>query len=274
VRGGSVAAVHPIERLRAVARAQGVDQRLLAREAATTLGVLADEPFGLVMSCRRLLERHPGAGTLWWACARLLDSADPRLEARVVARALADDAVVRTLALDLPERASVLVVPDPTGGSVLAERLDDRRDDLVVLEVDDPAFDLAAAVEAVGPPSHRPATPGTGPTIVVVEAAAAGPDAFLAADGTIEALGPKGDRPAPVWLVVGAGRRLPASLYAALLRRAHEPGGAGSATSGAPAAAVAAGGSESVPQALVDRVLEPRVEPCPAPAELLRQWSS
>jgi hypothetical protein len=246
--------VHPIERLRAVARAQGVDQRLLAREAASTLGVLADEPFGLVMSCRRLLERHPGAGTLWWACARLLDSADPRLEARAIARALADDAVVRTLALDLPERACVVVIPDPTGGSALAEHLADRRDDLVVVEADFPAFDVPAALEAAGPPSHRPATPGTGPTLVVVEAAAAGPDAFVALDGTTEAIGAKGDRPAPVWLAIGTGRRLPAPLFAAVGRRVEDV--------------------ETVPQALVDRVIEPRVEPCPAPPELLRQWNS
>ena len=224
--------MHPIERLRAVARAQGVDQRLLAREAASTLGVLADEPFGLVMSCRRLLERHPGAGALWWACARLLDSADPRLEARAISRALADDAVARTLALDLPERACVVVVPDPTGGSGLAEHLADRRDDLVVVEADFPAFDVPAALEA----------------------AAAGPDAFVALDGTTEAIGPKGDRPAPVWLVVGTGRRLPAALFAAVGRRVEDV--------------------ETVPQALVDRVIEPRVEPCPAPPELLRQWNS
>jgi hypothetical protein len=246
--------VHPIERLRAVARAQGVDQRLLAREAAATLGVLADEPFGLVMSCRRLLERHPGAGTLWWACARLLDTADARLEARAIGRALADDVIVRTLALDLPERACVVVVPDPTGGSVLAEHLADRRDDLVVVEADFPAFDVPAALDAAGPPSHRPATPGTGPTVVLVEAGAAGPAAFLTLEGTTEAIGPKGDRTAPVWLALGTGRRLPASLFAAVQRRVDEV--------------------ETVAQALVDRVIEPRPEPCPAPPELLRQWIS
>jgi len=144
--------VHPIERLRAVARAQGVDQRLLAREAATTLGVLADEPLGLVPSCRRLLDRHPGAGVLWWACARLLDAADLRSEARAVGRDLSDDPVVEALALDVPEGATVIVVPDPNGGSRLADTLSGARPDLVTIEADDPAWDVpTGARKASGP---------------------------------------------------------------------------------------------------------------------------
>jgi hypothetical protein len=271
--------MHPIERLRAVARAQGVDQRLLAREAAATLGVLADEPFGLVPSCRRLIDRHPGAGVLWWACARLLDSPDARAESRSIIDDLADDAVVRTLALDVPERATVVIVPDPGGGSPLADLLAERRDDVVVVEAEDPAFDVPAMVDAsetpaapsvpgtAGEPGAAPepasprdpgavggAEPGTGPTIVLVEPGAAGPDAFIALDGTAAAVGRPGGRPAAVWLAIGPGRRLAAPLFEAAARRAGE--------------------LEVVPLAAVDRVVEPRRLACPAPPELLRDWSS
>lgn len=243
--------VHPIERLRAVARAQGVDQRLLAREAASTLGVLADEPLGLVPSCRRLLDRHPGAGVLWWACARLLDAADLRTEARAVARDLSDDPVVEALALDVPEGATVIVVPDPNGGSRLADDLAAARPDLVTVEADDPVWDVPAAVDAGSGPD-------AGPIVVVVEAGAAGPVGFLAPVGTTEAIGAKGERAQPVWLALGPGRRLPAALFDAAGRRA-----------------VAAGAEfESVPLAAADRVFEPRRLPCPAPPELLRPWSS
>src|SRR3989337_1660946 len=108
------------------------------------LGVLADDPFGLVTACRRLLDRHPGAGALWWACARLLDAADPRSEARAVVRELDDDeAVLPPLSLDLPERSTVVVVPDAAGGSELVDRLALRRDDLIPVEADDPPIDVA-----------------------------------------------------------------------------------------------------------------------------------
>jgi hypothetical protein len=259
--------VHPIERLRAVARARNVDQRLLAREAAMVLGVLADDPFGLVTSCRRLLDRHPGAGALWWACARLLDAADPRVEARAIVRDLDDDeAVLRPLGLDLPEHSTVVVVPDAAGGSELVDRLAVRRDDLVPVEADDPAIDVAAVVEAgasldAGPPLGAgapldPATldpdPGTGPAIVLVEAGAAGPDRFLAVSGTSEGITAARARGLPVWLVVGVGSRLPAPLFDAAAARAPE--------------------AEVVPASATDRLVEARPIPCPCPPELLRPW--
>jgi len=283
----TVALVHPIERLRAVARARGLDQRVLAREAAMVLGVLAEDPLGLVMSCRRLLDRHPGAGTLWWACARLLDASDARSEAWDVARELGDDDVRRALALDVPERASVIVVPDPAGGSELADRLAAARDDLVVVEADDPPFDVPAMVEASAalgpaepdPPAGRAAgaatetaargrdgepvldpygrdddEPGTGPTVVAVEAGAVGPDAALVAPGTGEAVADARARDVPVWLVVGLGRRLPGPLFDAAVRLAPD--------------------MEVLPVAAADRAIEPRRSPCPAPPELLRPWTA
>lgn len=242
--------MHPIERLRAVARAQGVDQRLLAREAAATLGVLADEPLGLVPSCRRLLDRHPAAGVLWWACARLLDAADVRDEARAIGRDLADDPVTKALLLDVPERAGLVVVTDPNGGSSLADAVVDGRPDVVTLEARDPAFDVPAALDAAGPDE--------GPPIVVVEAGAAGPQSFLAREGTADAIGRRGERPQPVWLALGPGRRLPGPLFDAAVRLAR------------------AGDHdvEVVPLVAADRLVEPRRLPCPAPPELLRPWSA
>jgi hypothetical protein len=238
-----------------VARARNVDQRLLAREAAMVLGVLADDPFGLVTSCRRLLDRHSGAGALWWACARLLDAADPRAEARAIVRDLEDDeAVLRPLSLDLPEHSTVVVIPDAAGGSELVDRLAVRRDDLVPVEADDPAIDVAAVVEAGSSldPSLPDPDPGTGPTVVLVEAGAAGPDRFLAVSGTSEGIAAARARGLPVWLVVGTGSRLPAPLFDAAAARAPE--------------------CEVVPASATDRLVEARSKPCPCPPELLRPW--
>lgn len=299
--------MHPIERLRAVARARDVDQRMLAREAAAVLGALAGDPLGLLTSCRRLLDRHPGAGALWWVCARLLDATEPRAEARAVARDLGDDdAVLRPLSLDLPERSTVVVVPDAAGGSELVDRLAVQRDDLVPVEAADPALDVAAVIEAgaslaptdalgsggrvdpidarggrdppgpadpggrsgsgpAGVPTDRDdplaradplsratsfGAPGTGTTVVLVEAGAAGPDRFLAVPGTAEGMAVARARAVPVWLVVGLGARLPAPLF--------------------DAAAARAPGCEVVPVGDVDRVVEPRTVGCPCPPELLR----
>ena len=75
--------MHPIERLRYVARANGIDASILVRETATALaGVVADEPVGVVPASRRLVDRHLTTGPMWWLVARVLTAADPVAGAR------------------------------------------------------------------------------------------------------------------------------------------------------------------------------------------------
>jgi hypothetical protein len=84
--------VHPIERLRYVARAGWAEPGVLASEAAWALGDLAiHEEAALVPACRRLLDRHPGCGPLWWVAARVLTASDPVDEAERCADSLATD---------------------------------------------------------------------------------------------------------------------------------------------------------------------------------------
>ena len=64
--------MHPIERLRFVARAQGVAGEVLAVEAASALMTFADDPAALVAASRRVLSRQVSCGPLWWVCARML----------------------------------------------------------------------------------------------------------------------------------------------------------------------------------------------------------
>jgi hypothetical protein len=74
--------VHPIERLRHVARAGWAPADVLASEAAWALADLVHhEPPALVPACRRLLQRHPGCGPMWWVAARVLSAGDPVAEA-------------------------------------------------------------------------------------------------------------------------------------------------------------------------------------------------
>src|SRR5215213_4877403 len=69
---GSVVPVHPIERLRYVARAGGLDLVELVQDAALALSGFADDPAALVTACRSLVDRHPAAGPVWWLAARVL----------------------------------------------------------------------------------------------------------------------------------------------------------------------------------------------------------
>ena len=73
--------MHPIERLRYVARSSGAPQEVLVRETAGALAALGFDAAGLVTACRRILDRHPVSGPLWWLCARVLTSNDPNNEA-------------------------------------------------------------------------------------------------------------------------------------------------------------------------------------------------
>ena len=86
--------MHPIERLRWIARATSEPALTIASEAAWTLGELgADEPAAVVTASRRLVERHPTCGPLWWACAHLVASDDPLETARRVTAELYADTV-------------------------------------------------------------------------------------------------------------------------------------------------------------------------------------
>ena len=129
---GRVAAVHPIERLRYLARSSGADPRVMVRETAAALRGLGIDPAGLVVACRRIVERHPTSGPLWWLCAHMLTAADPYATARRLADEIDADLTPDVLIDSLPADATVCVVgwPDLAGEAIL------RRGDIRVLAID------------------------------------------------------------------------------------------------------------------------------------------
>lgn len=221
--------MHPIERLRYVARAEGADPALVAVEAASALAaVAAEDPAGLVPACRRLIEFHPTYGPVWWLSAQVLADADPGRAARAAARQLDDDTLSAALARSLPDEATVAIVgwPDATVDALR------RRGDLEVLAVEGggEGSSLARRLAAMDTTVAEVSDAGAAAAaivadLVVVEALAAGPTGVLARIGSHNVAVAAASAGVPVWLAAGTGRLLPGPLWDALLGRLDASGG-------------------------------------------------
>lgn len=211
-----------MERLRDVARAGSEEHGVLAQEAAAALANLGDDPGGLVMACKRLVDRHPAAGPLWSMCARVLLAGDPRRGAWRCLAELDDDLTASYVVEQLPDDAVATVVGWP---EVAARALPPRGD--VVVRVVDALGEGAQLVrrlarldvDAVEVPEAGAAAAVVAGDLVVLEALASGPRSFLATAGSHAAAAVACHAGVPVWLVAGAGRALPGPLWDALACR-------------------------------------------------------
>ena len=194
--------MHPIERLRYVARAGVVPVAPLVRESAAALASFADDPKGLLTSCRRLLDRRSDCAPLVWLAARMLTAMDSRSEAARVIEALDADTTGRALqnGLDaLPAGSSVLAVGEL---EAFAAALHDRPD-LRSLE----PHDLEAAGSA---------------DLVLLTSDCVGPSQALVVAETVAVAEMARGWGTPVWLIAGAGRILPDRMWSLLSAR-HRP---------------------------------------------------
>lgn len=214
--------MHPIERLRYVARAGGVDQSTLAREAADALASLTNDPAELVTACRRILHRHPIAGALWTMSAQMLTATDPMTAAWDFADALRNDATGQQVAQELPPDCAVALLGWP---DITADELH-RRGDVEVRVID--AYGeggglarqlMARDVDVVEVPLAGLGQACASVDVVVIEAAAAGPDGVVAASGSLAAAAVGYASTREVWVAVPDGRALPGPLFDALVAR-------------------------------------------------------
>ena len=115
-----------------VARAAGEQPGLVAREAAAALAAFAGDPAALVTACRRLVDRQPTSGPVWWLAARVLCASEPATEAWRSAELLWTDPTPKVLAEALPDDARVTVLgwPDQAAAAL------GRRGDVEALVVD------------------------------------------------------------------------------------------------------------------------------------------
>lgn len=214
--------MHPIERLRYVARASGADQALLVRETAQALAAFRDDPAGLVAACRRIVDRHPTSGPLWWLCARVLTSPDGQREAWRAVDDIERDATPGELSFALPEESTVCVVgwPELVGDAL------PRRGDVEVLAVDALGEGsglvrrlMQSGVDAVDVPTSGLGAAVASADVLLLEAVSMGPTGFVAVSGSLAAATVARHAEVPVWVAAGVGRLLPARMWDALAGR-------------------------------------------------------
>ncbi len=230
--------VHPIEHLRYVARAHGVDAGALVEETAHALGSLHFDPAGLVVACRRIVERHPFTGPLWWLCANTVTSSEPFEAVWELAETMRNDPTPAVLAHALPEPSveqlmdeggdpvvDVVTIGDPSVvGAGLTRRGDVR---VLALDVDHSATSFVRRLERYGV-EYEPVDAGAAGAVVpasaavLVEAVALDAERVIAPIGSSTIAGLGAAFGTPVWLVAGVGRRLPAGYVDAMVERRDE----------------------------------------------------
>jgi len=224
--------VHPIERLRHVARGGEPDLTELVQDAAFALAGFADDPAALVTACRSLVDRHPAAGPVWWLASRVLTSGDPAAEAWQVVEEVQADDTSRAVYRAVPEGARVLAVgwTRALAGALV------RRGDCRVLVVDATgAFGhtgelllrdgLDVGVDVGGVEEIPEAGIGVAAgwvDLVLVEAQAMGPGGLVAVSGARAALAVAAAAGRPTWSVAPAGRVLPEGLWRVLAGRVED----------------------------------------------------
>jgi hypothetical protein len=218
--------VHPIERLRYVARSSG-EPADLVEEAADALQDLAGDPRALVTASRRLLDAHPECGQLWWLAARILCAADPAAAAEEARRLVLGDLTTEELAGSLPSAATVTAV-----ASRLVVDACSLRPDCSVRLVGTPLA-LRRAVHRLGAEVREVAGFGlgeleeavAGSSLVLAEALAASPNGVLVAAAGAAVVRCAGDRGVASWLVAPQGSVLPPALFEACAARSSLLGG-------------------------------------------------
>lgn len=214
--------MHPIERLRYVARATGADPATLVSETAMALRDLRMEPAGLVLACRRIIERHPTVGPLWWLCARLLSSTDPFELAEQLTMEITHDSTAAHLANAIPPDSTLCLVGWSNSGMQAAA----QRGDCRVLVVDSHGDGQSAvnALERANVNAEFVDLESAAGAILtadtlVIEALACGPGEVLCVGGSHGVASVAYCMSRPAWLVSGVGINLPDVMWAAMKER-------------------------------------------------------
>jgi hypothetical protein len=214
--------VHPIEHLRYVARAHGVDPAALVEETAHALGSLHFDPAGLVVACRRIVERHPFSGPLWWLCSNVTTSSEPFEAVWELADQIRFDRTASELAAALPDESQVVTIGDPSViGSGLARRGDVR---VLALDIDHSATSFVRRLERYDV-DYEPVDAGAAGAatrmadVVLIEVLAMDEKRLVLPSGSSTIAAAATAWETPVWAVAGVGRRLPSAYIDAMAEK-------------------------------------------------------
>ena len=214
--------MHPIEHLRYVARTHGVDPAALVEETAHALGSLHFDPAGLVVACRRIVERHPFTGPLWWLCANVSTSSEPFDAVWELAEQVRADRTAAELAVALPDGVLVATIGDPSViGSGLARRGDVR---VLAHDIDHSATSFVRRLERYDV-DYEPVDAGAAGAstraadIALVEVLAMDETRLVVPSGSSTIAACASAWGTPVWAVAGIGRRLPSPFIDAMVER-------------------------------------------------------
>jgi hypothetical protein len=215
--------MHPIERLRYVARAsEDAAPSLLVREAAGALASFSSDPAALVTACRRLVDRQPQVASIWWLASRVLGAPEPAHEAWLAADEFENDTTSERLIEFFPEDATVLVLGLPSlVGPAIAKRGDL---DLLVLDANGEGHPLVRRLERFGTEATLVDERGVGAAaaaadFVVLEANGLGTTGITAVVGSLAAAATAKAIGKQVIAAVGVGRVLPKRIWEAYLAR-------------------------------------------------------
>lgn len=208
--------MHPIERLRYVARSSGADQAALVSETAHSLATFRDDSAGMVMACRRMLARHQTSGPLWWLTSHLCLASDTVAESRRRAAQFESDRTARELGLALPEEATVCVLGWP---ELVARALPARGDlEVLVVDVAGEATGLVRRLQRVDVDAIEVPLSGLGAAaasaqVLLVEASLVGPEGLIAVAGSRAAAATTMQAGGAVWVVAGVGRIVASQVW-------------------------------------------------------------
>ena len=228
IMGTRFATMHPIEHLRYVARSSGGDPRVLVAETSDALRGLRSDPAGLVVACRRIVQRHPLCGPLWWFCSSVLTSTEPMVTARLLAEQMDGDLTSGHLAAELPDDATICLLgwPDSVGEAVV------RRGDVRVLAVDVDGVGSSfvrqlerydVQVDLVDPCDLSSAVLAS--DLVLIEAWSAGDCRVVSERLSMSAAATAYCSEIPVWAIAGLGRCLPTAIVDVIVGRVGSTGG-------------------------------------------------
>lgn len=216
--------MHPIERLRYVARSQGMPQTIQLRETASAMMSFADDPASLLTACRRMVSRQPESGPQVTLASRLLTAPNPREAAWNMVEEMEEDRTDRAVINALPEDGVLCVVGWP---ELIGNRLTQRGDiEVLLAQTDSSSWGAAEQLLEMDVQATDVDPPGLGAAaaaadVTVIEAVAAGPDEVLARAGSLAAAAAANVSGRQVWLTTPVGTVLPQKMWTGLIGR-HE----------------------------------------------------